>query len=159
MWRRLCVCLSWWQVAKRMTCQEGGQAPPISLSFHCAAGVSLWLGDPESEGERCLNGPVFLFWRPVFQRTGPRVYPLHPQSPGLPCTQWEAPSSGSPTVTDLDLPSHLEGTLLSSATQPVSVVKTSVSKERWPNSRLLWASVFPPRMTYLDWSSSFQAFV
>lgn len=69
----------------------------------------------------------------------PRGCPVHSQSPGLPCTQWEA------AATDLDLPSHLEGTLLSSsATQPVSVVRTSVSEERWPNSRLLWASVSPP---------------
>lgn len=53
----------------------------------------------------------------------------------------EAPGSGSQTVTELDLPIHLEGTLLPLTTQSVSGIRTSVSDERWPDFHSLWASI------------------
>lgn len=153
MWRRLSVCLSWWLVARLVTLPRGvGKYPnPRSPSTVQLGSTFGWLAQ-RAKGRG----------RPSFRGQAPSWVPCPFPSPGLPCTQWEAPSSYSPTATfGLDFPNHLEGTLLSSsATQLISVVRTSVSEERWPNSRLLWASVSPTcRMTYSDWSSSFQAFI
>lgn len=136
MWRRLSVCLSWWLVAKRMTCQEGGQVPQSRSPSTVQLGYPFGWVAQRAKGR---GGPSFRGQAPSWV---PCPFPkprtaLH--------TVGGTEQLFSNSNLDLDFPNHLEGTLLSSsATQPVSVVRTSVSEERWPNSRLLWASVSPP---------------
>lgn len=149
MWKAVCVFPGgWWPnewPAKRV-----GKYPNPALLPLSNWGYLGWL----AQRAKGRGGPSF-------RGQAPSWVPCPFPKPRTPCTQWEAPSSYSPTAT-LTLAFPITLRALSFLLQPhsLSLLWDKCIWGRWPKLRLLWASVSPTcRMTYSDWSSSFQAFI